>query len=149
MTGAVLNFPTSDSPSGGRAAEPEGWRAGLAWVLQLAGAVVAAFSGAAKLTGMGATVAMFDAIGVGQWFRYATGAVEMVGAVLLFAPAAAGIGAALLIAVAAGGVVVHQAVMHHAPARHLPMLAAMLVVAWLRRAPLVRLAAFYGFGRTD
>jgi hypothetical protein len=33
------------------------------------------FTGGLKLTGVAAMVALFDAIGIGQWFRYATGSI--------------------------------------------------------------------------
>ena len=50
------------------------------WVLQ--GFVAAAFfaAGSAKLAGADYMVELFNDIGVGQWFRYVTGAVEVAGA---------------------------------------------------------------------
>ena len=43
-------------------------------------------------------VALFDAIGVGQCFRYATGLIEVVSAVALLAPPLAPLGAVTLAA---------------------------------------------------
>ena len=43
-----------------------------------------------------AMVALFDAIGVGQWFRHVTGAIEIVSAVALLTPSFAPFGALLL-----------------------------------------------------
>ena len=43
-------------------------------------------AGLAKLAGADMMVATFDAIGVGQWFRYVTGAIELGAAVLLWVP---------------------------------------------------------------
>jgi putative oxidoreductase len=56
------------------------------WVLQalLAAAFIAA--GGSKLAGVPHMVALFDQIGVGQWFRYVTGAVEIISAVALLVP---------------------------------------------------------------
>ena len=56
------------------------------WVLQ--GTVAAAFfaAGTAKLAGADYMVELFNDIGVGQWFRYVTGAVEVAGALALVAP---------------------------------------------------------------
>src|SRR6478736_3276261 len=66
------------------------------WVLQ--GIVATAFfaAGAAKLAGAAYMVQLFDQIGVGQWFRYATGVVEVAGALALVAPGLISLGGALL-----------------------------------------------------
>ena len=42
--------------------------------------------GVTKLTGTANTVGYFEAIGWGQWFRYLTGSLDVVGVVLLFVP---------------------------------------------------------------
>ncbi len=39
-----------------------------------------------KLTGTGNTVQYFAAIGWGQWFRYLTGSLDLLGVILLFLP---------------------------------------------------------------
>ena len=41
---------------------------------------------ATKLVGTADTVEYFEAIGWGQWFRYLTGSLDLVGATLLFVP---------------------------------------------------------------
>lgn len=43
-------------------------------------------AGAAKLAGAEQMVAIYETIGVGQWFRYLTGLIEVVCAVMLFVP---------------------------------------------------------------
>ena len=63
-------------------------------------------AGAAKLAGVDMMVATFDAIGIGQWFRYVTGIIEIGAAVLLWLPrrqvlAAAVLGATMVCAVLA------------------------------------------------
>jgi len=54
-------------------------------------------AGLAKLFGAEMMVGTFEAIGVGQWFRYVTGAIEVTSAVLLFVPGKQVYGAGLLV----------------------------------------------------
>jgi putative oxidoreductase len=67
------------------------------WVGQIALAAMFLFSGGSKLVGSPAMVALFDAIGWGQWFRYLTGAIEMSAAIALLIPSVSVFGAMLLI----------------------------------------------------
>ena len=64
-------------------------------------------AGLAKLIGAEMMVATFEAIGVGQWFRYVTGAIEVVSAVLLFVPGKQIYGAGLLVCTMIGAVIAH------------------------------------------
>ncbi|MEJ8472579.1 DoxX family protein [Roseibium algae] len=64
-------------------------------------------AGAAKLAGVDMMVATFDAIGVGQWFRYVTGVIEVGGAVLLWVPGRQVLAACLLGATMVGAVLAH------------------------------------------
>ena len=64
-------------------------------------------AGGAKLAGVEMMVATFDTIGFGQWFRYLTGIVEIVGAVLLWMPNRQVVGAAVLGATMVGAVLAH------------------------------------------
>ena len=50
---------------------------------------------------------MFDQIGFGQWFRYFTGVVEVVGALLLLVPATRLLGVFLLACTMCGALLVH------------------------------------------
>ena len=43
-------------------------------------------AGSAKLAGVEMMVATYETIGVGQWFRYLTGIIEVGSAVLIFTP---------------------------------------------------------------
>jgi uncharacterized membrane protein YphA (DoxX/SURF4 family) len=52
-------------------------------------------------------VEMFAKLGAGQWFRYLTGALEVIGGVALLVPRAAFYGAVLLAAVMVGALVTH------------------------------------------
>src|SRR5213080_846459 len=49
--------------------------------------------GGAKLVGRQDMVTLFRDVGIGQWFRYLTGAIEVTGAALLVVPLFAGISA--------------------------------------------------------
>lgn len=71
----------------------------------------------AKLAGVPSMVAVFDQVGIGQWFRYLTGAVEIAGGVLALVPGAAIIGAALLVCTMASAVVTHLTVIGGNPCR--------------------------------
>jgi putative oxidoreductase len=104
------------------------------WALQIALAAVIGAAGASKLASASAMVQLFDAVGVGQWFRYVTGALEVTGAVLLLVPALAGLGAVLLGGVLTGAVVAHLTVLHTSPGAPLLLLVGLAVVAYARRA---------------
>ena len=58
--------------------------------------VVFVMAGAMKMIGNPMMVETFDTIGVGQWFRYVTGIIEVVGGILLWVPNRQFIGAGLL-----------------------------------------------------
>lgn len=64
-------------------------------------------AGGAKLAGVEMMVETFDKIGVGQWFRYVTGAIEIGGAAALWMPNRQAIGAAALGATMVGAVLSH------------------------------------------
>lgn len=64
-------------------------------------------AGAAKLMGVEMMVQTFDAVGVGQWFRYLTGIIEVGGAALLWVAGRQAIAAALLGATMVGAVLAH------------------------------------------
>ena len=64
-------------------------------------------AGGAKLIGAEMMVATFDAVGVGQWFRYVTGIFEVGGAVLLWVRGREAYGAALLTVTMIGAVLAH------------------------------------------
>jgi hypothetical protein len=63
------------------------------WTGQILLAVFFAFAATAKLLGDPTTVASFESIGFGQWFRYLTGACELAGAVGLLIPRLSGLAA--------------------------------------------------------
>ena len=90
-------------------------------------------AGLAKLAGVEQMVAIFDAIGVGQWFRYLTGVFEVGGAALLWVKGREAYGAALLLMTMVGAVAAHFLVLGPSavPAAVLGALAALLL--WQHR----------------
>ena len=77
------------------------------WVLQVALAAMFLMAGFGKLMGDQLMVENFDKIGLGQWFRYLTGSVELLAGVLLVIPRLSGLGAALLLSTMIGACVFH------------------------------------------
>jgi putative oxidoreductase len=109
------------------------------WLLQALVALAFIAAGSAKLVGVPAMIALFDAIAIGQWFRYVTGGLEVLGAVLLIVPRTTAFGAVLLACVAAGAVVAHLTVLHTAPTAPVVLLALTALIAWGRRSQLAGL----------
>jgi uncharacterized membrane protein YphA (DoxX/SURF4 family) len=109
------------------------------WTLQVLVALAFVAAGSGKLLGSADMVALFDAIGIGQWFRYVTGSLEVLGALLLIVPATTAFGAVLLACVLAGAVVTHLTVLHTAPTAPLVLFALTALIAFGRRSQLVNL----------
>jgi putative oxidoreductase len=102
------------------------------WVLQVLLAAAFLMAGASKLAGAEMMVKQFEVLGLGQWFRYLTGALEVVAAVLLLVPRWSGLGALLLIPTMLGAAIAHLVVFKNSPAAPLVFLALAAVVAWCR-----------------
>ena len=83
----------------------------------LSGLVAVAFMGAGgtKLAGVPAMVEMFAKVGLGQWFRYVTGLLEVAGAIGLLIPRYAFYAAVLLAIVMVGAVIAEVAVIGDSP----------------------------------
>ena len=103
------------------------------WVVQAAAAALFLSAGIPKLIGAAAMVQVFDAIGLGQWFRYVTGGIEVVSAVLLLVPSLALFGAILLVPTMIGAIVTHLFVVGGSPAPAVVLLIATAGIAWMRR----------------
>ena len=76
---------------------------------------------------------LFDAIGVGQWFRYVTGLIEVGSAVALLVPSLAPFGAIALVATMAGAILTHLFIVGGSPLVPVILLVGSLAVAWVRR----------------
>src|ERR1700730_7706227 len=97
MTSLSVTSSSSVSPA----------RRRIVWGVRVLLALAFGAAGAAKLVGVQQLVELFGAIGFGQWFRYLTGAVEVVGALLMLIPAAGLIGGLLPTATCVGAVGAH------------------------------------------
>lgn len=103
------------------------------WVLQIAVAGLLLMAGWGKLTGAPMHVALFEAIGIGQWFQYFTGAVEVGGALLLLVPPLVSYAAVALAVVMTGAVLTHLFIIGGSAAIPLVLLAVLGTILWLRR----------------
>jgi uncharacterized membrane protein YphA (DoxX/SURF4 family) len=121
--------------NGAEAGSPKRSRvvAGSLWALQIVTAAMFLAAGISKLTGVDAMVQAFASIGVGQWFRYVTGTIEVVSAALLLIPSVASYGAAALAATMIGAVITHLFVIGGSPAVPIVLLASTATIAWARR----------------
>ncbi|QMU58381.1 MAG: DoxX family protein [Boseongicola sp.] len=95
--------------------------------------------GTAKLAGAEMMVATFDAVGVGQWFRYVTGAIEVGAAALLWVRGREAIGAALLTATMVGAVLAHLVILGPSAVPALVLGTLSAVILWLYRDQLTSL----------
>lgn len=108
----------------------------VSWGLRIVAAAAFLAAGGAKITGVPMMIAIFDQIGIGQWFRVVTGLVEVAGAIALLAPATAGIGGLLLATTMVFAVLTHWFVIGGSPVPAIVLLAITATVAWLHRANL-------------
>jgi putative oxidoreductase len=103
------------------------------WILRVLLAAAFLAAGSAKLAGVQAMVDVFEKVGLGQWFRFVTGVLEVSGAILLLIPRLTFYGAALLLLVSVGAVTAHLTVLGGNPAPALILLVLTAVTAWLTR----------------
>jgi putative oxidoreductase len=103
------------------------------WIIRILLALAFLAAGAAKLAGAPPMVAIFEQIGAGQWFRFVTGILEIVGGLLVLVPLTSIWGALLLACVMAGAVFTHCVLIGGNPAPALILLALSGSVLWLRR----------------
>jgi putative oxidoreductase len=85
-----------------------------AWLPRLGIVLAFLFIGATKFGATGEWVRIFDRIGVGQWFRYFTGAMQVTGALLLLTRPTRPLGALMLGSTMIGAMIVDVVVMHAA-----------------------------------
>ena len=103
------------------------------WLTQVALALMFLMAGGSKLAGVPAMVSLFDQVGVGQWFRYVTGIIELTAGIALLIPSAAVFGAMLLIPTMLGAIVINVFVVPASPMPPLVLLLLAAAVAWARR----------------
>jgi putative oxidoreductase len=103
------------------------------WILSLLLALIFLSAGAMKLMSRPNMVQEFTQVGLGQWFRYFTGILEVAGAICILVPKLSRWGAVLLSAVMSGAVVAHLTALHTPATLPAILLVMVLAVTWLRR----------------
>lgn len=103
------------------------------WILRIVLCVAFLGSGMMKLIGNPMAVEMFGKIGFGQWFRYLTGVLEVLGALWVIIPRFSVAGSALLACVMAGAVCTHLFLIGLDPTPAIVLLAVSLLLTYLQR----------------
>ena len=105
-------------------------------VLQVLTAAAFLMAGFAKLSGQPMMVDTFDKIGIGQWFRYVTGGIEVASAILLLIPRLTPVGAALLVCAMCGALLTHLLLIGGSPMPALVLGCFPAIILWGRRGAL-------------
>ena len=108
----------------------------MVWAFQILAAAQFFVTGLDKIGDAPPMVQLFAAVGFGQWFRYFTGAVEIVSAVLLLMPSRAALGAVLLILTMLGAFVAHLTVLPFSPVKAIVLFLMVSIVFLVRRREL-------------
>jgi len=125
-TGATSQTP-AEAATRGRALSV------VLWVLQVLLALQFAMAGLAKVFGDPAMVEMFAMIGIGQWFRYVVGTLELAGAAGVLIPRLSGLAALGLIGLMVGATLTNVLVLGTSPLLPIGLLVMSALVAWGRR----------------
>ena len=118
---------------------PPRWKSASLWVVRGLLALAFAAAGGAKLYGAPMMVETFQHIGLGQWFRYLTGSLELLGAILILVPSLGAFGALLLSCIMVGATITHLLVIGGSPIPALVLLALSAIVAYAKRGQFVLL----------
>jgi putative oxidoreductase len=103
------------------------------WLLSVLLALIFFSAGGMKLMSRPNMVQEFAQVGLGQWFRYFTGILEVAGAIAILIPQFAKWGAMLLATVMSGAIVAHLTALHSPPTLPAILLVMVFAAAWLRR----------------
>jgi putative oxidoreductase len=112
---------------------PRGRTASIAlWTVQIALAGMFILAGGSKLLGAPPMVALFNTIGIGQWFRYVTGLIEVGSGVALLIPAFVVFGALALVPTMIGAVITQLFIVKASPVPPAILLFGVVLVLWVR-----------------
>jgi putative oxidoreductase len=106
----------------------------LTWVLRVLMAGLFLFAAFGKLSDQPMMVQEFDTIGLGQWFRYFTGGIELVGAFALLVPIVSAFAALVLLLVDIGAFIAQVAVLHVDWIHTIVIGAILVALSYLQRA---------------
>lgn len=107
----------------------------ITWILRILLGVVFLAIGIEKLTGTMGTIPFFDAIGWGQWFRYASGALDTAGALLILMPRWTHVGALIITCTVGLGTILCFTKQLYNPIFPLVMTILAITLAWLAWRP--------------
>ncbi|KZD23441.1 DoxX family protein [Tardiphaga robiniae] len=117
---------------------PRRWTSISLWAVRGLLALAFAAAGTAKLYGVPMLVEEFEHIGLGQWFRYLTGTLEILGAALIIIPSTVAFGAVLLCCIMIGAIFTHVFVIGGSPIPAIVLLTLSGIVAYAKRATILR-----------
>ena len=103
------------------------------WALKIVFALAFLAAGGAKLAGLPMMVHEFDIVGLGQWFRYFTAALEILGAIMLVLPKTSVYGAILLAVVCVGAFLAQWLKLHGDVIHAILMALILAAIAWAQR----------------
>ena len=107
----------------------------ITWLLRVFLGLAFLAIGIEKLTGTMGTIPFFNAIGWGQWFRYATGALDTAGALLIFVPRLTSCGALIITCTVGLGTILCFTMALFNPIFPLVMTLLAATLAWLAWKP--------------
>jgi len=99
------------------------------WIPRIGVALLFFFIGSSKFSPDSMWVRLFARIGLGQWLRYLTGALQVGGSILLLIPRVSTIGAAMVASTLVGAIVVQLFVLHTGLSALVPAALLVIVVA--------------------
>ena len=108
-------------------------------VLRFVFAIFLLMGAVGKLAGIQQMVQLFDAVGLGQWFRIFTGLCELATAILIVFPATIGVGALLGFFVMVGATIANIVVLHHDFIHSAIPAIIFAMIAWTYRGQLLKL----------
>ena len=121
------------APEANRPSTPFKLRNRALWLLQILAALFFVAAAISKFTGAEYNVMVFEKVGLGQWFRYFTGVLEVTGALLLLRPRSAALGGLLLAVVMVGALFTDLVILKGNGIAALVALVITAAIAWLRR----------------
>ena len=104
----------------------------MIWILSILEAALFLSVGIPKLLSVPIMVTEFGKIGLGQWFRYLTGALEVIGAIGLLIPKYSGYAALLLCAIMVGAIITILKVLGGPPTLPIIVLIISAIIAYFR-----------------
>ncbi len=130
---------SSNASSAAAAGRMPRWLNVTLWALQILMAALYLMAGGSKLLGNPHMVEQFAELGVGQWFRYFTGCVEVTGAILLLVPRLCSFGGFLITATMIGAIIARITVLHGNMVGDVVLLLIAATITWNRRKAMLNL----------